>query len=651
MDVSQPELAGSTVSYINFEDLEEYSYFVLTDPTYRIRLVELLPGNFSDDIRGRIHHSVLVPPDSEDDGRFSLSELQKTIPEGWQVYQTIDGRFLFRYVEEAGWLNSWDHPDPDVDRSKYQVPDICSHGKPAYEALPYVWGAPDNCQHIAVESGLAPEEAPGPSVSKKWTKLPVRANLMVAFRHLRQLGGSRTLWIDAICINQADNDEKGIQIQRMPNIYTLARRVVVWLGPEGNDSQLALHTLQYLSREFEGTLDGHRFCSPDFGEPGWFHRDHELPYDEPTWTSIYRLLQRAWFTRLWTVQEAALANRMATVQCGMDIILLSELRRAVQCLSGSHKLPSPAFSKLLIESMNMLGIRPGNILDEILMNTRHRGCLEPKDRIYAVLGIVPTQFASKLRVCYDDSLSTGRLYKVTFLLHVSSTRRLGLFKHRDVVDRVIDEPSWVPDLSARRLHSAYLVPQFCAGYSSAHVVYDESRQLHASGVQAATVIHVSDRLPDDWNALCIYVHQRLIEREAAASVTEEPVLDAYALALTSGRVEERSPDFGFSSLRDWVKEVEQGTRSEQRPKFPSLVEAALMNCKWRRLIETCEGHVGIAPDDTRPGEPLNLCPSYSGISIFFFSILLTPPISVTALWSSSEVQVPSLYAPGKETWE
>ena len=103
-------------------------------------------------------------------------------------------------------------------------------------------------------------------MTKKWTKLPIQANLMAALRHLRQPSRSRTLWINAICINQKDNDEKSIQIQQMAIIYKSARRVVIWLGLAANDSQLALRTLQYLSRQYEGTIDGRRFCSPDVTE-------------------------------------------------------------------------------------------------------------------------------------------------------------------------------------------------------------------------------------------------------------------------------------------------------------------------------------------------------------------------------------------------
>jgi hypothetical protein len=403
----------------------------------------------------------------------------------------------------------------------------------------------------------------------------------------------------------------------MPEIYSLAERVVIWLGPEGKDSPLALSTLQHLGNQFEGTVDGCRFSSPDATELNWFHRSQELPYNEETWAAIYHLLLRPWFTRLWIVQEAALANRMAIVQCGTSTILLSELRRAVLCLRDRHKLPSPALSKLLIQSNDILSIRQGKILDDILMNTRHQACSKAKDCFYAILGILPIQFASKVPVCYDESLSTGQLYRDVFLLHYQETHRLDLFKHCDVVDRVIQQPSWVPDLSARRPHAAYIQPQFSAGYSSAQAEYREPQQLWASGIQAATVSYVSDRLPTDWTVLCAYVHQRVIEKVAANSSTTEAILSSYALAISGGRVEERWPNFGYPSTQAWSNEVEAGSRADQPQQYPREVQSAIMNCQWRRLVETDEGHVGVAPDDTRTGE-----------SSVFSSIALVFPPSV-----------------------
>jgi hypothetical protein len=327
-----------------------------------------------------------------------------------------------------------------------------------------------------------------------------------------------------------------------------------------------------------------------------------LHYDEATWDAVHHLVLNPWFTRLWVVQEFVLANRMSIFQCGADTILLSELRRAVLCLSGSNKLPSPSLSKHLIECMNILGTRLGNTFDEVLTITRHRGCLEPKDRIYGLLGMAPTQFASQLRPCYDDSLSTGQLYRDTFLLYAKHIERLDLFKHCDVVERVINEPSWVPDWSARRPHAAYIVPQFSAGFSMACFSYDAPKTLHVLGVRYAVISDVSGCLPSDWRAICEYVNHQLRGRESATYITGDRLKDAYALALTSGRVEERWPDFGFPSLNEWVQEVEASVDASSVAKYPSSVESALLTCQWRNIIETDEGYVGLATNGTKHGE-------------------------------------------------
>ncbi len=100
-------------------------------------------------------------------------------------------------------------------------------------------------------------------------------------------------------------------------------------------------------------------------------------------------------------------------------------------------------------------------------------------------------------------------------------------------------------------------------------------------------------------------------------MTDEAVLNAYALALTSGRVAEHWPDFGFPPLRDWAKEVEAGRESKERPKFPRAVESAVLSGKWRRLVETSEGNIGLAPDGAKPGEPLHRRPSYSTIFVSY----------------------------------
>lgn len=72
----------------------------------------------------------------------------------------------------------------------------------------------------------------------------VTENLYVALQHLRLLDRSRILWVDAICINQDDQREREAQVAIMCEIYSGASRVLVWLGPAAEDSDLAMSFLR-----------------------------------------------------------------------------------------------------------------------------------------------------------------------------------------------------------------------------------------------------------------------------------------------------------------------------------------------------------------------------------------------------------------------
>jgi hypothetical protein len=54
-------------------------------------------------------------------------------------------------------------------------------------------------------------------------------------RHLRKASKSRYLWMDAICLNQADNDKKAAQVQLMGEVYIQAKKVQIWLDESDDD--------------------------------------------------------------------------------------------------------------------------------------------------------------------------------------------------------------------------------------------------------------------------------------------------------------------------------------------------------------------------------------------------------------------------------
>ena len=93
-----------------------------------------------------------------------------------------------------------------------------------YEALSYTWGDPKHACSIFVEN----------------QPFPVRENLFNALCHLRFQSDVRYLWVDALCIDQMNDEEKSVQVQRMTSIYKQAARVLVWLGTSEDESDMAM---------------------------------------------------------------------------------------------------------------------------------------------------------------------------------------------------------------------------------------------------------------------------------------------------------------------------------------------------------------------------------------------------------------------------
>jgi hypothetical protein len=98
-------------------------------------------------------------------------------------------------------------------RDKAQLP---------YEALSYVWGDQQNKKRILVDGGY----------------LDITNNLYEALLRLRDCRKARVLWVDAICINQADVQERANQVGIMPKIYAYASQVIAWLGEAKDRSDL-----------------------------------------------------------------------------------------------------------------------------------------------------------------------------------------------------------------------------------------------------------------------------------------------------------------------------------------------------------------------------------------------------------------------------
>jgi hypothetical protein len=314
-----------------------------------------------------------------------------------------------------------------------------------YESLSYTWGDPSLTSEIFV-NGLS---------------FPVTRNLEQALRSLRDdssTGGqTRTLWVDAVCIDQSQIPERNQQVAQMQEIYAGAVRVVIWLGEASFDSDMALAFIKQLCGRLE-KLGIHPEESQDVTQ--YMEKDFQDalagflgPLFEDKWEAVALLLQRRWWERAWVVQELATA-RTAVCYCGKTSITWPLFSLVIQLL-GTCKMRITLFphqfrtSGALDRAWGMVQIRQqlasGGYIDllSLLYRCRYRTCLDPRDKIYSILGMTNERTRLKLKPDYIKSVAEVFTMAVANDMEIHGDLEiLNLIDH-DTMQ--LTYPSWVAD--------------------------------------------------------------------------------------------------------------------------------------------------------------------------------------------------------------
>ncbi|KAJ4351449.1 uncharacterized protein N0V89_006791 [Didymosphaeria variabile] len=254
--------------------------------------------------------------------------------------------------------------DVELTVQHYDIEDC-----PAYVALSYEWGSEQEPKEIRINE----------------RSFQVRQNLWDALNVLRTKqfeGGvfdteSPRFWIDAVCISQAHSAERGHQVSLMGRIYRQASHTIVWLGPEAASSDLGMRLLR------------------DHPADGWASSDRK-------WSAIKALLNRTYFQRIWIVQEIVLSRRIDLL-CGSSIcpwdrlasfwesrvlgknkmadlvqFRITDIKKAVELVVARQQFEAGWYGK-----------DPKFCMLQLLDLSHRRHCSEFRDRVYALLGLLP----------------------------------------------------------------------------------------------------------------------------------------------------------------------------------------------------------------------------------------------------------------------
>ncbi|KAH7380061.1 heterokaryon incompatibility protein-domain-containing protein [Pyrenochaeta sp. MPI-SDFR-AT-0127] len=233
-----------------------------------------------------------------------------------------------------------------------------------YEALSYTW----NC-----------EFGRGRRFSIEDRVMGVSPTLSRALAYLRDERCVRTLWIDAVCINQRDIAEKNSQVRQMQEIYQHAQQVVVWLDVD-SWAKPAFDSIQVAFDLIKQSLDRSETDKNNV----W---NSNGPWIE-TLNMVFRL---PYWDRMWIIQEVA-SNRNVTVQCRHCTLPWESVCRLIALAPSSRYLDFPdglqEFVQRVENIRDVSSPDPKHGLLAFTHDFRYSMASEPKDRLYALRGLI-----------------------------------------------------------------------------------------------------------------------------------------------------------------------------------------------------------------------------------------------------------------------
>lgn len=315
---------------------------------------------------------------------------------------------------------------------------------PDYEAISYVWGPPGRNQTILCDGQV----------------LKITQNLSNVLKRLRLGSEPRALWADSICINQGDIQEKGQQVALMAQIYRSAKQTLICLGDdEKGHAKFAVELIEDINTRILKT------CKRN-NEP-WAlfpYLDHDDPILSDTrWKSIAVLYSSTWFGRGWTVQEAALAPKCLAIWGQYEISWAELMRvnvwtnfRAPECIqtyegsipglhSHNYFCRNQHEARFFWQAEDLPVVRLLNTLE----SARDLGLTDPRDRIYAFLGLISTDdegpdTAWMLQPNYEQDFLDA--YKDFAIEYIHKKRSVELLDYVQHTQQTLDAelPSWIP---------------------------------------------------------------------------------------------------------------------------------------------------------------------------------------------------------------
>jgi hypothetical protein len=323
--------------------------------------------------------------------------------------------------------------------------------QPSYVALSYTWGHPDDSTFVRCEGKL----------------IKVPSNLYHALHSLRDRTCATTLWADSISIDQTSNQEKNHQVPLMGRIYQQASSVVAWLGADKTrNAHVAFDLARQVARHQHPLMPRNLASIPSraaiANDLDWYamvnHADANVletldPEEISRWEALAEIYRRAWFTRMWVIQEVGMAS-CAVMKCGDAEIAWAELKDAAGCIDDRANMLAAHFAMGLevqrCFDLHWLFSDTGSkqTFVETLYEAKSFLASNPKDKVYALLAHPSARLPNGATVKLDYDCPLPEWYTAlaaTILTSTHSLQLLSAVQHStEAFVLRTDLPSWVP---------------------------------------------------------------------------------------------------------------------------------------------------------------------------------------------------------------
>lgn len=534
-----------------------------------------------------------------------------------------------------------------------------SHDIPPYLAVSYVWGDPTNLYPIVCNGQIKQiTRNLWDFLSQCWVRTHGELKTDI-FSEIVSFG--RPMWIDAVCINQSDLDEKSQQVRQMGQIYSQAARVIMWLGSHSELAEDAQDVM--IPLDTRGTID-YDPCPPraDSGltaladlDTKWEVQaereemlevlDHILnQFSHDDWKShraFNELMQLDYWSRAWVVQEMALANHNeAIVMIGGKVWAWATLVNAAHTLMivmylfnagkdwpaikewPKDKTLTLRYNAVILDrfvsgTMSAESLTLAEIMPWAMFRTTRATLLV--DHIYSLLSLATDSQTCGIIPSYTKSVSHVYQDVTEYLLRTMGADALTFCELCRTAKLWL--PSWVPNFSYHNVWTLK-IPRpksqttrlYGAGGSRSDFSYQiQGRSLHLRGRRIDAICHFAqimehqDDLNRDDATAWLNGFQKFVDEAAASYGTDPtnawrvPIADRIDLDQSLGV---RAPDRVKNAYTELLHHDDVSVLSRDAINYAG---ALMMLSACRTPFVTQRGHLGLGGSCARKGDVLWIC--------------------------------------------